>query len=308
MSGIFASTANQMLMLMLFLAVGYILAKSGIMPGNADATLAKLETYLIMPAMIISTFAAHCTPAALMQGGKLLLIASVCAVAAIAISFPLSAAFAKPGAIRGIYRYAFSFANASYVGNVVILNVFGSEMLFQYLMFGIPYFFATYTWGFLTLTSEYGRKFSWKQLLQPIILALFIGAFLGLAQIALPPFIGNAVESVAACLGPIAMLLTGMVIAKFPWKALLSDWRVYAATAIRLVALPAAFTLVARTCGVTDVALICVLAVTCMPFGLNTVVFPAAYGGDARPGASMAVISHVLSAITIPVMFALFLG
>ena len=308
MNGIFASTVNQMLMLMLFLAAGYLLAKRRLMPENANTTLAKLETYLIMPAMIIDTFATHCTPAALRQDARLLIVATVCAVVAVAVSFPLAAAFAKPGAIRSIYRYAFAFANASYVGNVVILNVFGSEMLFRYLMFGVPYFFATYTWGFLTLTSEYGKRFSWKQLLQPIILALFVGAFLGLAGITLPPFLGNAIAGAAACLGPIAMLLTGMVIAKFPWNALLSDWRVYVATAVRLLALPAAFTLAARACGVTGTALVCVLGMTCMPFGLNTVVFPAAYGGDARPGASMAVISHVLSVITIPVMFALFLG
>jgi len=41
--------------------------------------------------------------------------------------------------------------------------------------------------------------------------------------------------------------------------------------------------------------------------GLNTVVFPAAYDGDTTPGASMALISHVMSIITIPVMFAIFI-
>ena len=38
---------------------------------------------------------------------------------------------------------------------------------------------------------------------------------------------------------------------------------------------------------------------------IAVVVFPAAYGGDPSTGASMALISHTLSVLTIPVMYAL---
>jgi len=41
------------------------------------------------------------------------------------------------------------------------------------------------------------------------------------------------------------------------------------------------------------------------PLGLNTVVFPAAHGGDTSTGASMAMISHTLSVLTIPLLYAL---
>ena len=41
--------------------------------------------------------------------------------------------------------------------------------------------------------------------------------------------------------------------------------------------------------------------------GLNTIVYPAAYGGDTKTGASMAMISHVLSVITIPLMYLVFI-
>ena len=40
------------------------------------------------------------------------------------------------------------------------------------------------------------------------------------------------------------------------------------------------------------------------PLGLNTVVFPEAYGGDPEPGASMALISHMLCVGTIPLLYA----
>jgi predicted permease len=43
-----------------------------------------------------------------------------------------------------------------------------------------------------------------------------------------------------------------------------------------------------------------------MPLGLNSVVIPGAYGLDTSAAAGMALISHVLSCISIPAIFMLF--
>ena len=53
-----------------------------------------------------------------------------------------------------------------------------------------------------------------------------------------------------------------------------------------------------------DVLFLCFF-VTATPLGLNTVVFPEAYGGNPQTGASMAMISHTLCVISIPLMYAL---
>jgi predicted permease len=50
---------------------------------------------------------------------------------------------------------------------------------------------------------------------------------------------------------------------------------------------------------------ICALCSLAMPLGLNTIVIPSAYGKDTSVGARMAIISHLLSVITIPVIFSM---
>ena len=42
-----------------------------------------------------------------------------------------------------------------------------------------------------------------------------------------------------------------------------------------------------------------------MPLGMNTIIFPAAYGGDLTTGASMAVISNIVGLISVPVILSL---
>ena len=44
-----------------------------------------------------------------------------------------------------------------------------------------------------------------------------------------------------------------------------------------------------------------------MPLGLNTIVYPAAYGIDETPGAAMAIISNLIGLVTVPVLLSLIL-
>ena len=52
-------------------------------------------------------------------------------------------------------------------------------------------------------------------------------------------------------------------------------------------------------------AYLCALCSLAMPLGLNTIVIPSALGKDTTDAAGMAVISHLLSAISIPLIFML---
>ena len=41
------------------------------------------------------------------------------------------------------------------------------------------------------------------------------------------------------------------------------------------------------------------------PLGMNTIVFPEAFGGDPSIGAGLTLVSHVICVVTIPLLFAL---
>ena len=64
--------------------------------------------------------------------------------------------------------------------------------------------------------------------------------------------------------------------------------------------------IIVKLLGGSDTAMVLTLFAFATPLGLNTVVFPAAYGGETKTGASMAMISHLLCIITIPLMYTVF--
>jgi len=103
-----------------------------------------------------------------------------------------------------------------------------------------------------------------------------------------------------------AMILTGVTVAKIDLKKVLTDYKIYIVSSIRLLILPIVFMGIFMLFDCSKTFLICAVASLAMPLGLNTVVIPSAYGKDTSTAAGMALISHTLSCITIPLIFLIF--
>ena len=182
----------------------------------------------------------------------------------------------------------------------------------------MPLSLVIYTWGISVLTPNDAAKGSaFKRLLNPPTIATLCGIVMGLLGIGnyLPEFLVLSLDSLKACMGPVAMLLAGVTVARYDFWGMLKNKKVYLATFLRLIVLPTV--LVSAVFGIksllgamfdisigNDVLFLCFFA-NATPLGLNTIVFPAAYGGNPKTGASMTMVSHVLCVITIPLMYAI---
>ncbi len=302
------ATINQMLVLFIFMAVGFFLNKKNIIPKEGTAVLSKLETNIFVPCLVFSVFYKYCTVDNFKEKWTYMLYGLAIMAVSLIIGIFLARVFTKEKYLNKIYTYSFAVANFSFMGNAVVLGIFGEKVLFDYMIFTLPLNMYVYSIGTASLIpEEKGGKISLKTFVNPIFIALILGAVLGLTSVSLPTFITSAVTSAGNCMSPLAMILTGLVIGGYSLKKLASDKKVYFASVIRLIILPALFMLALIALKTDKEIIRAALCATAMPLGLNTVVFPAAYGGDTTPGASMALISHLLSIVTIPVMFAIFI-
>lgn len=305
---VFTATLNQMLVLFIFMALGFFLNKKRLLPLDDSVVLSKLETYAFVPCLVFSVFYKYCTVENFKQKWTYMLYGAAVMAVSLPIGIVLAKLFAKDGYLKKIYTYSFAVANFSFMGNAVVLGVFGERVLFDYMIFTLPLNLYVYSIGTASLIpTEKGGKISVKTFVNPIFIALILGAVCGLLSVPLPKFITTAISSAGACMSPLAMLLTGFVIGGYSLKTLASDKKVYLASVIRLIILPSAFMAVLLLLKTDKDIIRVALCATAMPLGLNTVVFPAAYGGDTTPGAGMALVSHLISVITIPVMFSIFI-
>lgn len=304
---VFSATLNQMFVLFIFMALGYFLNCKNILPKNATAVISKLETNVLVPCLVFNTFYKYCTIENISKKWLYLVYGTAIMFVSIVIGVFLAKLFAKEKYLKKIYTYSFAVANFSFMGNAVVLGIFGEEVLFDYMIFTLPLCLYVYSFGTASLIPNNDNKFSFKAFLNPICISMLFGTLAGLTNLPLPKFLTTAVSSAGACMSPLAMILTGFVVANFSIKTLAKVKRIYLASILRLIVLPLIFVLVLKLMNTDDSIVMLTLCATAMPLGLNTVVFPAAYGGDTTPGASMALISHLMSIITIPIMFTLFI-
>lgn len=316
---IFNLTLSQMLMMFTFILIGFLLRKTKILPDNAYVTMSRLETYIFVPALNLYNQMTRCTVETFKQNSSLILYGAVLVLAATAVAYPLSVLFerrhresAEREYRRNIYKYALVFGNYGFMGNFIVLQIWGEEMFFRYSMFTLVVGIVCYSWGLFILIPKDQNAGVWKNifkgLMSPPMLAIVVGVLCGLCGVQkyVPQFLMNFLSNAGDCMGPVAMVLAGVVVGGYELKSLFNDKKVYIVTALRLVVIPAVMVSILKLIGTNDEIVTLALIAFATPLGLNTIVFPAAYGGDTKTGASMTMISHVLAVITIPLMYLLF--
>ncbi len=317
---IFLLTLKQTLMMFLLLLTGFVLRKRSLLPDNAHVTMSRLETCVFVPALNLFTQMTQCTPDSLRANARLIVIGLILVALFALLSYPLSRLFcndrggdAEQTYRRNIYKYALTFGNFGFMGNFLVLGIWGDEVFYRYSLFTLFISLVCNVWGlFILIPKDRGNgllKNLKKGLLTAPTLSMLIGMLLGLLGLSrlIPSFCTEALSSASKCMGPVSMVLAGFVIGGYSFRGLLKNPRIYAATAFRLLLLPAAMMLVLKLLGASADVQTFALIVFATPIGLNTIIYPAAYGGETETGASMAMLSHALSVFTLPLMYLLFI-
>lgn len=307
--GVLQATTGQMVVLFLLIAMGFIVAKLKVVPDNSDTVLSKLENNLFVPALVLGTFASNFTVEKLTTAGTLFGISFLICFVMMALAVLVARCCSKDSFIRKIYTYGLAFSNFGFMGNAVVSAVF-PELFLEYLIFTMPLWTMIYLWGVpcLLIPSGEGQqtlKSRLKSFANPMFVAMLIGIVVGLSGIRLPSFVTQVLDVTGGCMSPVAMLLTGITVAKMDMRKVLSLKSMYVASAVRLIAFPMLFIGLFALIPAAENIVVCSVCALAMPTGLTSIFVPKGYGKDTSVAAGMALVSHLLSAVTIPIIFCL---
>ncbi len=307
---VFIATLNQIAFLFLFIISGYILSKWKFVPDNAQAVLSKLENTIFLPALVLGTFVDNCTLQTIAGAWKLLLGSLALAIIAIGLSVLCVRFCSKDKYERNIYTYGLCFSNFGFMGNAVVSALF-PHIFLEYLIFTLPLWTLIYLWGVpVLLMGGSAEKQTLaqraKSFVNPMFAGMLLGVLIGLTNMPVPQFVSSAVSAAGSCMSPVAMLLTGMTIAQFNLREVLRIKGVYLVSALRLLVFPLLFLGVMLVFPMPETFSVCATCSLAMPLGLNTIIVPSALGKDTKVASGMALVSHVLSCLTIPAIFMLF--
>ena len=294
---------DQVLVLILFFALGWFLTGRGKIRDEQAGALSASVVYVFLPCTMLRTFAANCTAAYLRERYAMLLVGAGVILLLIPGAMFVSRKMSRDRYTQGIFEYILVSPSYAYIGYELCRALFGEAHLMDMMVFTIPAsILYTYSIGYCRIMD---KPISLKYLMNPIIWAICAGACIGVSGVKLPGAAVILLDKAAGCTGPVGMLAAGTAMARYRVREVLQDKLSGILVAFRLVIIPALAALVLRAVGLRDYVLPAVMMLS-TPVGTNAVIFPRMIGGECRSAASALLLSHVFCLLTIPVMVTVF--
>ena len=292
---------KQLFVLYVFIFLGWVLGKVKKDASEKSGLLSFLLVNLFLPCKMFLNYANHFTVDYIRQNYLTLFISTgILAVLAL-IGELLPRLLTKHGYARKVYSYNTTITNYAYLGYVLVEQVFGPAAMNNMMVFCIPFSLYCYTFGVSKLMD---RKVSFKSLLNMITISLALGIVWGLFRLPLPGVAKTVMSNASACVGPVSMVLVGLVLSAFSAKDLIPDGRTVVFCLIKLLLVPLAVYGICKGLGAVmtlpEAVYPAAVLMACMPCGLNPVVFPRLIGQDCRLGAKLILLSSALATATIP--------
>jgi len=292
---------NQLLVLYLFISAGWILGVFKKDAAQKSSVLSFLLVNLFLPCKLFLNYANHFTVDYFRQNYLTFFIAAGILAVLVLIGELLPRFLTKDGYERKVYSYSTAIANYAYFGYVLVEQVLGPAAMNNMMVFCIPMSLYCYTFGVAKLMD---RKVSPKSLLNTITVSIALGIVWGLLQLPLPNAVNTVMKNASGCVGPVSMVLVGLVLSSFSVKDLIPNRSVVLFCLIRLLPVPLAVFGICKGLSaimpLPEAVYPSAVLMACMPCGLNPVVFPKLIGQDCRLGAKLILLSSILSCATIP--------
>ena len=298
---------EKIISLYLILLLGVIIVKCGILKTEDSKILSVLSIYIICPCMILSSVRTDAGPE-LFKGMLLSLIA---AFIMMGLAIIITTLLAKPLKLEAVEQVALEYPNAGNLILPIVTSVLGQEYVVYALGFVIVHTILTWTHMRCLLSGELKPDFK-KIILNTNIIAIIIAFIILLFRIELPYILDSAISDLGSMIGPVSMLITGMIIGNMDLKEVFTYKRVWLVTIGRLIVIPIISLLVLKFSPLKYMApdgemiLLVTLLGASSCTASYTVQLSQVYGSDEKYASSINVVTTLLCVITIPVMVILY--
>lgn len=299
-------TAGQVAELFLLILAGFLGIKLRVLSSDYRKGFSDLLIYLVMPSMVLNSY---------MAGKEMdvlgnLFTALGLSIVAIALAIVLSELLSRllpVGKDREIICLALSFSNAAYMGFPLISALYGSEGLLYASIFVTVFNVFLWTYGYSSLNASGSRsELVHSLLMNPVLYAVIVGLLIMLLKVPVPELIREPISITGAMTTPLAMIITGMIIASSDLGSMLKNKKVWLAMPIRLLLIPIISFALFYILGIKGMVAQVVIVLAACPTAAISSVFAVKYGHDEELAAGIVVLSTFFSIITLP-FFALML-
>lgn len=298
---------QEIVKLFVIMFMGYTVVKAGLMKASESKSVSVILVYLVNPCVIVNAFQVEYTP----EVQKGLILAVMAAVVIHLLYLLLTAILKHPLHLNVIERATAIYSNAGILVIPLVQVLLGQEYVIYSSAFITVQLVLLWTHCKSMLCEE--SKLEWKKILLNVnIISIFVGVILFVSRISLPSGVQSVLGMMNNLMGPLGMLLAGMVIADVSMKNVFLRKRNYLSAALRLLIYPvlslAVMKIISLFAPVSDFKqiLLTVYLASVTPACTTVTSMAQLYDKDAGYASSLYVLTTLLSIVTMPVMVYLY--
>ena len=287
--------------------MGYAVVKAGLMKSSESKSISVVMVYLVIPCVIIDAFQVDYTA----DVKKGLLLACAAAVLVHVLFLILTTILKQALQLDTIERATVIYSNAGILVIPLVQDLLGQEYVIYSSAYIAVQLILIWTHCKNMLCEE--DRLEWKKVFLNVnIISIIVGAILFICKIQLPSGVQDVLDMMNNMIGPIGMLLAGMVIADVPLKTVFTKKRNYVSTVLRLIIYPIFILILMKMintfAGLNDSKqiLLTVYIASITPACATVTSMAQLYDKDAAYASSLYVLTTLLSIVTMPVMVGMY--
>ncbi|MGG7144110.1 AEC family transporter [Clostridium nigeriense] len=291
---------NKIISLFLIILIGVYGTRKNIINEEVNRALRRILLEITLPLLVINSFTFDFSEGM----ARNVLSSFIYSIVFMAIGGIISYILLIPmkSEKRKILHFANVFSNCGFIGFPIINSLYGAEGVVYTSIFNMVFTVVLWTYGVMIFSDKISRENIKKVLINPSIIAVYVGIPMMIFNIKLPSAILDTTKIVGDMTAPISMIIVGSILSKVNIKDVFKEISIYYGALIKLVLIP--LILIVIKVGLKDNSNIIntIIIIQAMPAAAMTSILAADFNKEEEYSAIVVFITTLLSIVTIPII------
>lgn len=290
-----------MVKIFFLLAVGFTIAKAGLLKAEFKKAMSDLLVYVFLPASLFVASQEEFAWKQLVGIGQVTLITLVYYAVVMAVCFSLSLLRFRDRKKSGMFALLVAFANTGFVGISIVGEAVGGTGLIYAAIYNCVFDVIYFSIGLL-LIQDYKKGSFYRTIAENPLIWIPIGSVVLYAlPFRFPVVLTEAAGSLADCMLPTSILIIGAEIADMKLHDMVADKLAYMTSFLRMMLVPGITFVVCMLLPLEKDLAMTVVLLTAMPSASLNVIMGRRYEAYPEYATATVMQNTILMLLTLPV-------
>ncbi|MBE6047754.1 MAG: AEC family transporter [Clostridium sp.] len=295
---------GNVISLFLIILAGVYGVKRKFINDEIQKGLNKILINITLPLLVVTSFSVEFDDNMKSNLGKAFLYSFIFFIVAGVISkiflIPI-----KDKESKKVLQFANVFSNCAFIGFPIISSIYGAEGVVYTSIFNL--FFNIFVWSYgVALYSDKLDKRAFKKiLLNPGIVAVYVGLPIMLFNIHIPLFLEKSISTIGNMTTPLSMIIIGCILTKVNIKEAFKNWIVYYESLIRLIIIPICIFCIAKLIKDDSILIKTIIVLQAMPAGTMASIMAENLEKDSKLATVIIFVTTLFSIVTFPLILSI---